>query len=188
VNTTARTHRAGSRGGGEPRADRRSAGSAPRQQAQLGDVGSDDYDVIWRGRDIGRIFKPKAGVPEEHPWRERPAARPSSGRRRRGRPYRATPSGRVSGPPHITRLQAANETQGSLAVDPSGARACSCRCVAPGVRRSPSRHHASYILRGRPPRAPGRDVRSVSWPHNVGRADRSCEGSLPRCMGSCDMF
>jgi hypothetical protein len=30
--------------------------------------GPDDYDVIQGGRDIGRIFKPGAGVPSDHPW------------------------------------------------------------------------------------------------------------------------
>jgi hypothetical protein len=33
-----------------------------------GTWGPDDYDVIHDGRDIGRIFKPKAGVPPDHPW------------------------------------------------------------------------------------------------------------------------
>jgi hypothetical protein len=33
-----------------------------------GTWGPDDYDVIEDGRDIGRIFKPWAGVPPEHPW------------------------------------------------------------------------------------------------------------------------
>jgi hypothetical protein len=29
----------------------------------------DDYDVIdSHGRDIGRIFKPRAGIPEDRPW------------------------------------------------------------------------------------------------------------------------
>jgi hypothetical protein len=30
--------------------------------------GPDDYDVIWNGRDVGRIFKPGAAVPEDRPW------------------------------------------------------------------------------------------------------------------------
>jgi hypothetical protein len=34
-----------------------------------GTWGPDDYDVIdAQGRDIGRIFKPGAGVPPDHPW------------------------------------------------------------------------------------------------------------------------
>jgi len=34
-----------------------------------GTWGPDDYDVIdSRGRDIGRISKPRAGVPPDHPW------------------------------------------------------------------------------------------------------------------------
>jgi hypothetical protein len=34
-----------------------------------GTWGPDDYDVIDAAdRDIGRIFKPRAGVPEVHPW------------------------------------------------------------------------------------------------------------------------
>ena len=34
-----------------------------------GTWGPDDYDVIdSRGRDIGRIFKPSAGAPDERPW------------------------------------------------------------------------------------------------------------------------
>ncbi|MFL5085924.1 MAG: hypothetical protein ACJ8FP_14015 [Xanthobacteraceae bacterium] len=33
-----------------------------------GTWGPDDYDVIQDGRDIGRIFKPRAGVPPDHPW------------------------------------------------------------------------------------------------------------------------
>jgi hypothetical protein len=34
-----------------------------------GTWGPDDYDVIdGAGRDIGRIFKTRAGVPEDHPW------------------------------------------------------------------------------------------------------------------------
>jgi len=34
-----------------------------------GSWGPDDYDVIdSRGRDIGRISKPLAGVPPDHPW------------------------------------------------------------------------------------------------------------------------
>jgi hypothetical protein len=28
----------------------------------------DDYDVMWKGCDIGRIFKPRAGAPPERPW------------------------------------------------------------------------------------------------------------------------
>jgi hypothetical protein len=24
--------------------------------------------VIWEDREIGRIFKPRAGVPEDYPW------------------------------------------------------------------------------------------------------------------------
>jgi hypothetical protein len=28
----------------------------------------DDYDVIHEGRDIGRIFKPRAGAPDDRPW------------------------------------------------------------------------------------------------------------------------
>jgi hypothetical protein len=35
---------------------------------ESGTWGPDDYDVIWEGRDIGRIFKPRAGVPPDHPW------------------------------------------------------------------------------------------------------------------------
>ena len=30
--------------------------------------GPDDYDVIQNGRGIGRIFKPRAGVPPDHYW------------------------------------------------------------------------------------------------------------------------
>jgi hypothetical protein len=38
------------------------------RQAQLRDWGPDDWDVIDAdGRDIGRIFKPGAGVPPDHP-------------------------------------------------------------------------------------------------------------------------
>jgi len=34
-----------------------------------GTWGPDDYDVIdSQGRDIGRISKPRAGVPPDHPW------------------------------------------------------------------------------------------------------------------------
>jgi hypothetical protein len=33
-----------------------------------GTWGSDDYDVVQSGRDIGRIFKPGAGVPPDQPW------------------------------------------------------------------------------------------------------------------------
>jgi len=34
-----------------------------------GTWGPDDYDVIdSHGRDIGRISKPRAGVPPDHPW------------------------------------------------------------------------------------------------------------------------
>jgi len=34
-----------------------------------GTWGPDDYDVIdGQGRDIGRISKPRAGVPPDHPW------------------------------------------------------------------------------------------------------------------------
>jgi hypothetical protein len=33
-----------------------------------GTWGPDDYDVIQDGRDIGRLFKPGAGVPPKHPW------------------------------------------------------------------------------------------------------------------------
>jgi hypothetical protein len=33
-----------------------------------GTWGPDDYDVFAGDRDIGRIFKPRAGVPEDHPW------------------------------------------------------------------------------------------------------------------------
>jgi hypothetical protein len=33
-----------------------------------GTWGPNDYDVIQDGRDIGRIFKPRAGVPPDHPW------------------------------------------------------------------------------------------------------------------------
>ena len=34
-----------------------------------GTWGPDDYDVIdSRGRDIGRISKPRPGVPPDHPW------------------------------------------------------------------------------------------------------------------------
>ena len=32
-----------------------------------GTWGPDDYDMMWEGRDIGRIFKPGAGVPDDHP-------------------------------------------------------------------------------------------------------------------------
>jgi hypothetical protein len=30
--------------------------------------GPDDYDVFAGDRDIGRIFQPRAGVPEDFPW------------------------------------------------------------------------------------------------------------------------
>jgi hypothetical protein len=33
-----------------------------------GTWGPDDYDVFAGDWDIGRIFKPRAGVPEVHPW------------------------------------------------------------------------------------------------------------------------
>jgi hypothetical protein len=33
-----------------------------------GTWGPDDYDVIQDGRDIGRIFKPRAGAPDGTPW------------------------------------------------------------------------------------------------------------------------
>src|SRR5215216_68025 len=34
-----------------------------------GTWGPDDYDLIdSRGRDIGRISKPRAGAPPDHPW------------------------------------------------------------------------------------------------------------------------
>jgi hypothetical protein len=33
-----------------------------------GTRGPDDYDVMWQGRDIGRIFYAGAGVPPDQPW------------------------------------------------------------------------------------------------------------------------
>jgi hypothetical protein len=33
-----------------------------------GTWGPDDYDVIHDGRDIGRIFMPRAEVPADYPW------------------------------------------------------------------------------------------------------------------------
>jgi len=33
-----------------------------------GTWGPDDYDRDWRGRDIGRIFKPRFGAPEGFTW------------------------------------------------------------------------------------------------------------------------
>jgi hypothetical protein len=33
-----------------------------------GTWGPDDYDVIHDGRRIGRIFKPRAGAPDDRPW------------------------------------------------------------------------------------------------------------------------
>jgi hypothetical protein len=47
---------------------RRPTDLAARQQAQFRDMGPDDYHVIQNGRDIGRIFKPGASVPPDHPW------------------------------------------------------------------------------------------------------------------------
>jgi hypothetical protein len=51
----------------EPTGDRLVLRHASKRSS--GTWGPDDWDVIDAdGRDIGRIFKPKAGVPEEHPW------------------------------------------------------------------------------------------------------------------------
>ena len=33
-----------------------------------GTWGPDDWDVVYNGRDIGRIFKAGAGVPPDRPW------------------------------------------------------------------------------------------------------------------------
>jgi hypothetical protein len=56
----------GSRDGKDPY--RRAARAAPCQQTKLGHLGPGRLDVIQDGRDIGRIFKPGAGVPPDHPW------------------------------------------------------------------------------------------------------------------------
>lgn len=40
----------------------RSAPSVP------GRAETDDYDVVFEGREIGRIFRPGAGVPQDRPW------------------------------------------------------------------------------------------------------------------------
>jgi len=34
----------------------------------FGNWGPDDWDVVQDGRDIGRVFKPSAGVPGERAW------------------------------------------------------------------------------------------------------------------------
>ena len=38
------------------------------RRARPNSIIKEDYDVRWNGRDIGRIFRPGAGVPEDRPW------------------------------------------------------------------------------------------------------------------------
>jgi hypothetical protein len=35
---------------------------------ESGTWGPDGYDVMQDSRDVGRIFKPRAGVPPDNPW------------------------------------------------------------------------------------------------------------------------
>ena len=52
-----------------------------------GTWGPDGYDVIDSdGRDIGRIFKPRAGIPEDRPWRGNWDSPDAAGRPRGRRP------------------------------------------------------------------------------------------------------
>ena len=42
--------------------------SARRDHRSSGTWGPHDYDVIHDGRDIGRIFRRRAGAPPDRPW------------------------------------------------------------------------------------------------------------------------